>query len=657
MCFPRAAKWKRERFENQKFDYIDVDEYYKGSIITRTSYGVLYLMALKAVLTYTIDATIVTLMIYNQVVGIKENSIFSNFNDDKDGLIHLPPFLSVISFSDLRFLLILFTFTLSVILLMMEWKRAIRIVNSRDIGCIFTSPLAYRIVSLKSYAHYCFFGEVQNSKKLIDILSFYVFFSFTNWKRLLLAEFPRASINFLVLVNVLYKAYMRDPNRTPLSQNVIDKCGLNLICSTSTILDGSINYLAYASGRSPDKDLFQIVQIILIAFVTIIWTFSAIRLIISMLLYLPLLCVIRGDLREYCCHKVDKRIDELVRRTTIKRIREAKEESYYDGSGKYGKGSKIKPALPHVYGDSNDGINTNIPPCGSNNQRNTDVSHTSASSGGYGNRYPSGHPYATKGNSRGDSSVLYSTYEKTIKDFPNIQKQLHFTNTDSSVVNNWKGIPLPKVSSDPSSKSRRDISNKSTLSPQNDDESASSNYPKNATYLTLHNDLKDRQPPEDGCYITTLLDSRSTFCDDQANYPDNNKSHKMPERTSSLIGAYEDTGSSDGGRYLEGYSNFDGTPQLRLNVEKPAKIAAGSSDSISSPRVSASNNGSALESHNQPSLFFLKNQKFPDDRNYRGLGSYTTNIYSTPNIDSYRYDNFQYGSDSLVRKDSSPSID
>ena len=33
---------------------------------------------------------------------------------------------------------------------------------------------------------------------------------------------------------------------------------------------------------------------------------------IAFIIYIPLLSVIQGNLKEYCCHKIDKRIGEII---------------------------------------------------------------------------------------------------------------------------------------------------------------------------------------------------------------------------------------------------------------------------------------------------------------------------------------------------------
>jgi hypothetical protein len=43
-----------------------------------------------------------------------------------------------------------------------------------------------------------------------------------------------------------------------------------------------------------------------IIFTVTVFVFSLLLLIIAAILYVPLLCYIQGNLKEYCCHKVDK---------------------------------------------------------------------------------------------------------------------------------------------------------------------------------------------------------------------------------------------------------------------------------------------------------------------------------------------------------------
>lgn len=79
------------------------------------------------------------------------------------------------------------------------------------------------------------------------------------------------------------------------------------------------------------------------------------------LCYVPLLCHIRGNLKEFCCHKVDKRISEIVKKKAKQRLQEQAELDRKEAMGDYthlkGKpaGSRLpQPTLPNVSVDDDD---------------------------------------------------------------------------------------------------------------------------------------------------------------------------------------------------------------------------------------------------------------------------------------------------------------
>jgi Fungal potassium channel len=102
--------------------------------------------------------------------------------------------------------------------------------------------------------------------------------AFLEWKRLLLADGPRQSINALTLYS-FYLAKSSEPG--PWWQ--ISK------------------YMQW-----DQKDMVTDVLLVSMAFTVLIFIGSLLLLIVAAILYVPLLCYIRGNLKEYCCHKVDK---------------------------------------------------------------------------------------------------------------------------------------------------------------------------------------------------------------------------------------------------------------------------------------------------------------------------------------------------------------
>lgn len=87
-----------------------------------------------------------------------------------------------------------------------------------------------------------------------------------------------------------------------------------------------------------------------------IWVLSMIRLVAAGILYWPLLvCHIRGNLKEYCCHKVDKKITKLLAEMRRKRT-DIKAEQKDDSSD-----IKNQPTLPKVDLDEETGSTISMP--------------------------------------------------------------------------------------------------------------------------------------------------------------------------------------------------------------------------------------------------------------------------------------------------------
>ena len=53
--------------------------------------------------------------------------------------------------------------------------------------------------------------------------------------------------------------------------------------------------------------IFKQIALGAMIFTVVMFAFSLIMLIGAVILYIPLVCRIQGNLKEYCCHKIDKR--------------------------------------------------------------------------------------------------------------------------------------------------------------------------------------------------------------------------------------------------------------------------------------------------------------------------------------------------------------
>ncbi|PLW12749.1 hypothetical protein PCANC_17701 [Puccinia coronata f. sp. avenae] len=267
-----GAQWKREEVPDHKWDFVDVREFHNSGFMSYFQYCFLYVLVIKSVLVYASDVyTMILLLASNHWAGsILESSGGSS-------ALNVPFKIGKWIF----FGCIIFSF----LLLAWEAKKSRAIIRSRDISYAFTNVMANNYYSIKSYDHFCFFSQINNSKKKKDDFAFFVFFTFKGWKRLLLADAPRQVINGLTLYSFAKS--------------------VGFSTDISKWYDGSF---AKAS------------VLVSMAFTVTIWIGSFVLLMAAAFLYVPLLCYIQGNLKEYCCHKVDKRIAELMKRKNRKRL-------------------------------------------------------------------------------------------------------------------------------------------------------------------------------------------------------------------------------------------------------------------------------------------------------------------------------------------------
>ncbi|KAH7105380.1 hypothetical protein BKA62DRAFT_689482 [Auriculariales sp. MPI-PUGE-AT-0066] len=305
-----GPKWKREIIPDHKFDFVDVRDFHTTAFGVRLQYFWVYVIVLKNFAVYLSDIfTAVTMLSTDKW----QNAIFDSCPEtEQNGCVFIPFNTAKILFCSC----ILFSF----LLLAYETRKSKKIIASRDISYAFTNVMANSYYSLRSYDHFCFFCQINDSTKTTDNFAFFVFFSFKEWKRLLLADGPRQAINALTL----YAIYLSKQDLGPWDK--FEKYSSN---TTTTLL------------------------LVSTLFTVTIFVGSVLLLLIAALCYIPLLCHIRGNLKEYCCHKVDKRISELIKKKVKDRVKEQIEMDKKEAMGDFShhKGGKARlpqPTLPNV---------------------------------------------------------------------------------------------------------------------------------------------------------------------------------------------------------------------------------------------------------------------------------------------------------------------
>lgn len=327
--------WKREAVLDHKFDFVDVREFTDNGFGMRMKYLWLYVVVLKSFLVYVSDIfTAVTMLTTD---GWSNETLESCEHQQNSNCLN-------ISFSVGKWIFvgcIIFSF----LLLAYEARKSKKIVASRDISYAFTNIMAQHYYSLRSYDHFCFFDHLSNSTKRSDDFAFWIFFTFKTWKQLLLADGPRQTINAITL----YEFY----------QSKAD--------------DGDwYDVEKYFRGN---KNISTSILTVTTLFTVVIFLFGLVQLILAGIAYVPWLCYIRGNLKEYVCHKVDKRIAEVIRRRNKQRLAKAQALAKKEAAGdfshlKNSKGEIVKqlpqPTLPNISLDDDEddssSMRTRVPP-------------------------------------------------------------------------------------------------------------------------------------------------------------------------------------------------------------------------------------------------------------------------------------------------------
>jgi hypothetical protein len=307
---------------DHKFDFINTAEFTDNGFMMRLKYLWIYVIVLKSFMVYVSD-------IFSAITMLTT----SNWSNEIFKQCQTIPGCFFIPFNTGKWLFV-GCIIVSFLLLAYESRKAKKIIASRDISYAFTNIMANNYYSLRSYDHFCFFDHISNSTKTSDDFAFFVFFTFKSWKRLLLADSPRQAINALTLY-AIWLVKKNNPGRW-------------------------YDLSKYFTGNSLSTSALTVSTF----FTTVICAGSVLVLVVAGICYVPLLLHIRGNLKEYCCHKVDKRIGVIIKRKQKERRAEADRLAQKEAKGDYShlknkKGELIaqplpQPTLPNLSVDDDD---------------------------------------------------------------------------------------------------------------------------------------------------------------------------------------------------------------------------------------------------------------------------------------------------------------
>ncbi|EGP88506.1 unnamed protein product [Zymoseptoria tritici ST99CH_1A5] len=281
---------KGPRDESQKWDFITLSDFRCTSAWTYFAYGWLWFLAIVGVAVYVVDTfTAVQLLAYD------------NWSSQVKPKV---PF----KYSKWIFAVCII---ISWVLCFYEWIRAIRVIRRGGVAESFLDPLAVDLQSMRSqgWKRFLVFSALAKSKKGADYVALFVYFSFKTSIRVILAEGPRQVVNALTLWAVL-QSDIAVKHATDHSS--FEQFWLNI-------------------GVLAERDKLQACIYFAMLFTLVIWVFSALSLIISVILYLVFLWHYipsrDGRLSVYCKRKVDRRLAKVVEHKVKAAIEEEEREA------------------------------------------------------------------------------------------------------------------------------------------------------------------------------------------------------------------------------------------------------------------------------------------------------------------------------------------
>ena len=295
-----------------QWDFINLSDFTASSWLTPLSYGILYISLAISVACYVVD-----------IFTCSQLLLFDKWSGQIEPIV--PLYISRWVFAG--------CILLSLVLLVYRWIKAVRAIRSGGISRSYLDPLAVRLQSARigqsgrGWRRFLVFAELTKSKKGVEYIALFTYFSFEAWIRIIFAEGPRQAINAMTLA-----ALMRS-DVVPLGDH------------------------AAKEGNSPAGQFFINLQTIAnennlraavlfgMIFTVIIWLFAALSLLISSLLWVVFLWHYipsqDGGLRKFCKRKIESRLQRIV----DAKIKKALAKEDMKRTKEEAKGGDVKPYM------------------------------------------------------------------------------------------------------------------------------------------------------------------------------------------------------------------------------------------------------------------------------------------------------------------------
>ncbi|KAI3393031.1 hypothetical protein diail_4807 [Diaporthe ilicicola] len=262
----------------QKWDYIQLNDFKSGNAFTYIAYGYLYFSLILSLAVYTVDTfTAVNLLAFNKWSSEIQPAV--SFDVTK----WIFSICIILSFVNVGY----------------EHIRAQRIMRRGAVAESYLDNLAVRLESVrmgkgKGWRRFLVFAELTKSKKGAEYIALFTYFSFQSWIRVIFCSGPRQAVNAITLYSVYTaKLSIEGDNFEHSLENFFAK----------------IKELA-------EQDVQQAVILSGMVFTLVIWAFSMLSLILAALFFVFFLWgwIPRDDggLSGYCDRKINKRLMKIV---------------------------------------------------------------------------------------------------------------------------------------------------------------------------------------------------------------------------------------------------------------------------------------------------------------------------------------------------------
>lgn len=271
----------------EKWDYINLDDFKSESCFTPFSYFFLYVFLVISLAVYAVDTfTAVNLLAFSRWAG------------------QIKP---TIPFTVSRWIFAV-CIIISFVLLALRWLHAIRAIRSGSIAQSYLDSLAVRIQSIRpgkrgrGWRRFLVFAELTKSKKGAEYVALFAYFSFETWMNTVFADGPRQVVNALTLYSVMTMDLL------PGGQHVTHK--------VDDDTPGVVQFFDNVKILAEENNLRALVLFGML-FTLVIWVLSVIKLLLAIALYLIFLFhhipSEDGTLSAYCRRKINNRLTRIVR--------------------------------------------------------------------------------------------------------------------------------------------------------------------------------------------------------------------------------------------------------------------------------------------------------------------------------------------------------